>query len=144
MRFMKVLGILVIGVLGCPLAKAQEDRHWHTKAIFACEDKMNSGHFKRRLDFAHCVNAANARAWKEDRTPHLDLLNHAMAQELVAAEAFDRGRLTEIQYAAARAKIKTELAGSFDARDRRDNPVVIQQPRRSFSCYTFGAVTNCY
>jgi hypothetical protein len=39
-------------------------------------------------------------AWDEDKTRHRDMLDHAMAQELVAADAFDRGLATEIEYSA--------------------------------------------
>jgi hypothetical protein len=141
MRFLMAGAALAV-MLSSTVAEGSD---WHPKAIASCEAKLKSGQFIKRVEFAACVNGANIRAWNEDRTPHRDILNNATAQELVAAEAFDRGRMTEIEYAAARARIKTEIASEFGKREKRDDPIVIQQSRRPINCFAINNwMTTCH
>lgn len=145
MRFVKVLVLLPIAIASS-VATAQQRADWHQNAIANCQQKLKSGQFKKRVLFAECVNRVNAKAWDEEKTKHRDLLDHAMAQELVAAEAFDRGRATEIEYSAARAKIRSDLASEMNRRTvRSPAPTVIQQsPSLPTYCYTSGRLTTCF
>lgn len=112
----------------------------HDRDIAECKRKLAAGVFKKRVEFAACVNIANARWWTSTRAPNFDLFESAAAQEMVIAERFDAGRMTEAEYRAARAKIKADLMTAIDA--RAANAAIANAPR-SFTCFNTGFVTYC-
>ena len=100
------------------------------------------------MEYAVCKNLANAKVWA--RTPHWDLFENAAARELVAAERFDHGLMTETEYRAAKQRIKSDLLTEVAQRDAyravaqpppyRPPP----PPQGPIHCYTTGRLTTCY
>jgi hypothetical protein len=128
----------ILSLLGSPALSG--DQHPHTKAIAVCKEAMRSGYFQLRVEFAVCVNLANAREWGSK--PHWDLMEYAAARELLAAKRFDQGLIDEAEYSAARAQIKSEL---FTAYQQRQATASVSQPRRrSIKCYEVNDVTTCH
>mgnify|MGYP007078515744 CR=1 FL=1 len=135
---LRVAAILL--VLSAAPAMADADSR-HEREIASCKRKLASGVFKKRMEFAACVNLANGRWWTSTRAAHFDLFESAAAQELVAAQRFDAGRITEVEYQAARAKIKADLMTAIDARAASE---AIATAPRSFTCFNTGFVTHCH
>lgn len=139
---------IVILLLGVAPARSEDAGAIHAREIASCKDKLFSGQFRTRTAFARCNNAANVKGWNGDR----DLLDYAVARELVAAQKFDEGGMSEEEYAAERAKIKSELITSMQTREANtaamERPrVIVSPPQKTFwSCYTSGSgrTTNCF
>ncbi len=128
-------------MFGSMCASAESPAARHEREIADCKRKLASGAFKRRMEFAVCVNIANGRWWTSTRSPNFDLFESAAAQELVAAERFDAGRMTDAEYRAARAKIKADLMTTIDARAAS---AAIANTPRSFTCFNTGFATHCH
>jgi hypothetical protein len=139
---LRLIIFLLFLVTTAQIAAAQDDKvATHTRELAACNRKLDAGQFKRRIEYAVCLNLANAKMWAG--TPHWDLFENAAARDLAAAEAFDQGRMTEIQYRAVRAKIKSDLISEAHRRDAY-RAAIRPPPQGPITCFTFGQVTNCY
>ena len=133
--------IIVLTICAAPaIAQTDAVRAQQEREIAACNRKLQANELRPRVEHASCVNRANAKGWA--RTPHMDLFENASARELVAAEQFDRGHLTEAEYHAARARIKSELMTDVT---KRDAYRAMARPRRGpVTCFTTGGITTCY
>jgi hypothetical protein len=139
--------LLLIGIIAAAGQDNDMIRVQHERDIAACHRKLSAGQFKRRKEFAICVNTANAKGWS--RTSNWDLFQNAAARELVAAERFDRGVLTEAEYLAARTSIKADLMTEVAKREAyralaRPPPYQPPQPQGPVTCFTTGRLTTCY
>ena len=122
-------------------------RAQHDKEIAACDRKLDAEQFKRRIEFQACLGRANAKIWA--RTPHWDLFLTADARDFALAEQFDKGGMTEAQYRAARARIRSDLLTEVAQRDAyraiaQPPPYRPPPPQGPIHCYTTGRTTTCY
>ena len=132
MIFLRIAFILFL--LGSP-AWAVDLNTRHVQDIERCKMALKSGFFERRIDYAHCVNLANARLWIEANKPNFDLMEYAARRELQAAQKLDLGEIRETEYWLMRSQIKSEL---FTALHQRGSLT-------GAGCYDAGSgVTNCY
>jgi len=142
-RFLPIA--LVFIALSASNAPAQDSRAAHAAEIEACKSRLASGAFRKRMDFAHCVNRVNRKWWGEN---NVDVLDYAASRELVAAQQFDAGRLTEVEYFSARAKIKTDLRSEIARRDAAATPTTVfvapPAPRGPVNCYPIGRSFTCF
>lgn len=115
----------------------------HERAVASCKSKMRSGVFKKRVAFAYCINLANARWWRDNEPDKFDLFEYAAARDTVLAEKFDAGRMTEAEYAAGRAQIRSELFSSAQSRNSMRS-VQSPAPRGPITCFTSGHLTQCF
>ena len=145
--------VFLLAVSALPAAGQDEIGIRHQKGIDGCKSKLAAGQFPRRVAFAVCVNRVNAKAWTDARLLNRDLLEHAAAQELVAAQKFDRREMTEFEYAAARTRIKAELKTGVDQRVtnhalRQPQPMPMPMPAPSYrgpvTCMATGRMVTCY
>lgn len=126
-------------------ASAQDKRAAHAADMQVCKSRLAQGAFKTRMDFAHCLNRVNRKWWGENNE---DVLEYAASRELVAAQQFDAGRLTEVEYLSARAKIKTDLRSEIARRDAAATPTTVYvappAPRGPVNCYPIGRSFTCF
>jgi hypothetical protein len=79
-RLLSIAALVLLA--GASPASSNDLQPQHAKNIAACKEALRSGYFQLRIDFAHCVNLANGRAWINERRPHFDLMELAAAKEL--------------------------------------------------------------
>lgn len=134
-RFLIMMAFLASSAIASPIADE------HARSIKACKTKLLDGTFKHRVEFASCVNIANAKAWLALRgTANFDLMENAASQERLAAFRFDKKQISSVEYWAIRSRIKSELISELKLREAVD---AAAHPR-SVTCYTHLGVTNCY
>lgn len=135
----------IILLVGSSLAFAGESadtiRVQHETDLAACNRQFKAGKFKLRVEFQACLGKANAKVWAH--TPHWDLFLTANARDFALAERFDMGGMTEAQYRALRAKIKSDLLTEVAQRDAY-RAVTRPQQQGPIFCYTTGNITTCY
>jgi hypothetical protein len=116
----------------------------HTQAIADCTAGLHSKRFTKRIEYAQCLKTANLYWWREAKAPHIELVEYAAARDIVLAERFDKGRMSEAEYDAERAKIKADL---FSEMERRGTNAALVDAARAasapISCTTLGATTTC-
>jgi hypothetical protein len=138
---------VVLLAAGASNASAQDSRTLHSNDITSCKSRLASGELRSRVAFAQCVNRVNKKWWIADRAAHFDVLEYAASRELVAAQQFDAGKLTEIEYQSYRAKIKTDLRSEIARRDAAATPPVVHvtpQYRAPVNCYPAGRTVTCF
>jgi hypothetical protein len=127
-------------LVGTTSAKADDEvRIQHENDLAACNRKHQAGKFKLRIEFQACLGSANAKVWA--RTPHWDLFQTSNAQDFALAERFDKGGMSEAEYRAARAKIRSDL---ITEATRRDAYRALAKPPVPVQCFTTGSITTCY
>jgi hypothetical protein len=134
-RAMIVLRVIFILFLFGSTAHAEDIGARHVRDIAKCKSALKSGFFERRIDYAHCVNLANARLWIDANKPHFDLMEYAARREMRAAHKLDLGEIRETEYWLMRSQIKSELLTALHQRGALTGA----------GCYDAGSgVTNCY
>jgi hypothetical protein len=140
-----MLAIAMIALIAVPPAMAGDDtvdiRTQHKRELAACNHRFDQGKFSLRIEYQVCLGRANAKVWA--RTHHWDLFLTANARDFALAEQFDIGGMTEAQYRAARARIRSDLLTEVTQRDAY-RAVTRPPPPRSITCFTTDFITTCY
>jgi hypothetical protein len=136
------ISVALLALSACA-AQAEDNRMAHSRDIEACKNARHA----TRVAFAECINRVNKKWWIANGDRHFDVLEYAQARELVAAQQRDSGRITELEYLAERAKIKTDLKSELVKRDAAATPPVVNvnpQYRAPVNCYPAGRSVTCF
>lgn len=81
-------------------------------------------------------------AYREARHPYMDLIDLALTQQLVIAQRFDRGEITDAEAEAAVADVRARVNSEISRRDA-DAAASYTPPRLPIVCSRIGATTIC-
>jgi hypothetical protein len=77
--------------------------------------------------YAICWKAAMITHWREERLPHLDLIEWQTSEQVALAERFEAGKYTDAEFDAASARLHAEMTTQLQQRQNSEESLRISR-----------------